>query len=285
MNVLITGACGFLAHALVPALIRQGHNVTGVDRNLRERAVNGLEAFYQGDITQPELLRRVDGRFNAVFHLAADVDLGTGAQCITDNVYAVYVLCEWLRTQRDCRLVFPSSTAVFGVSRDGFVDEAGAVRPTSLYGMSKYLAECCIRCSDVPFRILRFPYIYGECDWKSTLAEIIDNVVTGRPVTVRDESRDFLYVGDAVTALIKALEYEGNETVFNFGSGRLMEMKVAAAMVAKAADRNVVPTVSGVRYNTLANYGLATKELRWTPTAEFELVVSRLVASRQAGCR
>lgn len=277
MKVLVTGAAGFLGRRLVPILAKRGYQIVAVDRNPNP----GLDAtaYYQGDISRSDVLTAVREPVEAIIHLAADVDVCAGYDNIVDNVYGVFVLCRWAEEKAVRRFIFPSTIGIFDVGhKPEQANESSPIAPSSLYAMSKYLGECCLKASRVRFIILRFPYLYGPGDARSTLADIIRFVLSGQAAKIRNERRDYLHIDDAIQAILKALEYRGEEACFNVGSGALVEMKDLAEMIARICGLTATIEISGLRNNLAADPSLAMRELEWKPTRSLSAGLQEQVA-------
>lgn len=128
------------------------------------------------------------------------------------------------------KIVFPSTAAIYGNPVYLPVDEKHPAIPLSFYGLSKYTAECYIRMFTATFglrySILRFSNVYGPrqraAGHGGVIAQFINMFVKGEaPVIYGDgeQTRDFIYVGDVVTACCKAM-YMGNNQTLNISTGR-----------------------------------------------------------------
>jgi nucleoside-diphosphate-sugar epimerase len=181
LNVVVTGAAGFLGHRLTDTLLTRGvlrganghdqpiDRVTLIDVVESRRRDDPRVVQISGDITDPALLERAINTHDAaaIFHLAAivsgmaeaDFDLGMRV-----NIDASRALLDVCRKAGHCpRLVFASSIAIFGGELPDVVPETTAVRPQSSYGMQKAVVELLIndytRRGFVDGRVLRMPTI------------------------------------------------------------------------------------------------------------------------------
>jgi D-erythronate 2-dehydrogenase len=175
MRIVITGGAGFLGQRLARQLLERGSLTGGSIEELillDRAAAPGLSdprlSFVEGDIADPAVLAQaIDGRIDAVFHLAAvvsgqaeaDFDLGMRV-----NVEASRLLLETCRaTGRRPRVVFTSSVAVYGGDLPSLVRDDTALKPHSSYGAQKAMAELLLgdysRKGFVDGRVLRLPTI------------------------------------------------------------------------------------------------------------------------------
>ena len=283
MLVLVTGACGFLGRNLVPKLLEHGYQVVAVDRNPNPDLK--VMAYYQGDICRSDILEKIENNIDTIIHLAADVDICSGYDCMVDNVYGTFVLSQWAKRRAIRKFIYPSTIGIYDASKDGEkANESYPVLPPSLYGMSKYLGECCLSASGIHALVLRFSYIYGPGDLNSAIANIIRSVLNGQTPKIRNERRDYLHVDDAITAFLKALDYDGQESVFNIGSGVLTEMTEIVRIISEICDIKVKAKIEGTRNNLATDFSLAMRELNWQPSRSLRDGLAEQVAFiREAG--
>lgn len=140
MNILVTGSSGYVASRLVPALARQGHHVTGVDRENRGEAQ--LSRFVQGDLIEPSVVEESLEGVSCVVHLAAaKADWGlSAAEYYRDNLDASRALLEAGRRKGIRQWVFYSTVSAMGPSQVP-IDETSGLNPIEPYGGSKAEAE------------------------------------------------------------------------------------------------------------------------------------------------
>jgi len=267
MRILITGISGFVGRRLCLRLARDGHSIVGVDRNPNPRLPE-IARYYRGDIARDNILSEVDDDVDFVVHLAADVDICSSSACVTDNVYAVVVLCDWMEERGIDKLIFPSTIGIFQVSEGDAISvaESATPRPQSLYTMTKFLGECCVLARVREVRVIRFPYLFGLGDDKSTLADLIAKVRRGAVPTIRHESRDYLHVDDAVDGVVRAMQYSGLHRHFNLGTGQLQPMEDIVGALNDRFGQAGDPQIKGTRFNARVNWSLANQELGWKPT-------------------
>ena len=185
MNVLVTGAAGFLGSALVHAL-RVGHRVVATDRD-------------DGDIADPEHVRRLfETTFDRVFHLAAvvsgaaETDYDAGRRV---NLEATQLLLEACRAQPRrggplVRFVHASSIAVFGTPLPARIDDTTAPVPTLSYGTHKRVAELLIddlsRRGELDGRALRLPGVLVRPGLPNGALSAFNSDVVREPLAGRD---------------------------------------------------------------------------------------------------
>ena len=243
MKSLITGVAGFIGCHLAEKLLGLGHQVVGIDkflnnyargfkeRNLVEFKSHPGFSFLEEDLLRLDLgalLRDVD----YVFHLAAlpGVRASWGAEFARyseNNIMATQLLLEACKSFPLRKVVYASSSSVYGDTDDLPMREEGMTRPVSPYGVSKLAAEhlCYLywKGYGVPTASLRFFTVYGPRQRPDMFFHILMRaVLRGEPVPLYDDgeqSRDFTFCSDIVDGLTAAAFYPGSGEVFNLGGG------------------------------------------------------------------
>lgn len=232
MRILVTGAAGFIGSQLVERLINEGHTVMGIDGfsstySVASKRANCAAALatsqYRlvegqlGELDLPALLAGVD----AVVHLAGEPGVRNSwgnrfAAYVERNIVATQILLEAVTRSRVRRFVFASSSAVYGDSGRGTVDEASPLQPTSPYGVTKLTSEKLCgayeeKCA-FPMTILRYFTVYGPRQRPDmAVAEFLSAALRRHQVTVYGDGRQvrqFTYVADVVDATVRALNPE-----------------------------------------------------------------------------
>jgi nucleoside-diphosphate-sugar epimerase len=269
MKVCVTGAAGFVGSHLSESLVRDGHEVVGLDsfvpyydRSVKERnlahLLSGSSAFRlaEVDLRDGDLDEVLDG-VEGVVHCAAMPGL---AKSWSD--FALYQDCNLLGTQRLLeaarrasvgRFVHISTSSVYGLDATG--DETTPVTPNSPYGVTKLAAEQLAlayhRTYDLPVTVLRLFSVYGPRQRPDMAYTIfVDAVTSGRPVVVHGDglqSRSNTYVDDAVAAITSALERCPVGEVFNIGGGKLLTVLEALALIGEHAGAAPVLTWAPAR--------------------------------------
>ncbi len=241
---LVTGAAGFIGSHLSERLLQEGHSVIGVDaftdyypRAVKEANLAGLRAhpgfrFVEADLARADLLSLVAGA-DFIFHQAGQ----PGVRASWGKEFDVYVDSNIRTTQRLLeavlgsprlqRLVFASSSSVYGQAQDLPLREESLPRPFSPYGVTKLAAEhlCALYHANhgVPTVALRYFTVYGPRQRPDMgFHKFIHAALQDRPILVYgdgEQTRDFTYVADAVEANCLALQPAAVGQVFNVGGG------------------------------------------------------------------
>ena len=268
--ILITGGAGFIGSALAFRCAAAGERVRVFDdfsTGRRERVSGnpGIEVR-EGDIRDAAAIRRALAGVDRVAHLAAlasvpraELDPETAARV---NVDGTLVVLEESRRAGVAALVYASSCAIYGDAGERPIAEAAPLRPRSVYAVTKLAGERHVllyhRTGGPPAIALRFFNVYGpgqpaDSPYSGVLAQFTARAARGeRPEIHGDggQTRDFVFVGDVVNALILALaaapEKPGGEA-FNIGTGRAASVREIWALVAEAAGVTGAPTFGSVR--------------------------------------
>jgi UDP-glucose 4-epimerase len=223
---LVTGGCGFIGSHLVQALLNEGHAVRVLDNLSTGEAAFTSPAveFILGDVADPRLMADAIDGTDGCFHLAA---VASVERCNTDwlgshrtnSTGAVTVFSGARATARRAAVpvVFASSAAVYGDGSIGRISERSPVRPLSPYGVDKLSCELngfvASRLYQVPTCGLRFFNVYGpgqdpNSPYSGVISIFCTRLKAGQQVTIYgdgQQTRDFIYVGDVVRALLVAM--------------------------------------------------------------------------------
>jgi UDP-glucose 4-epimerase len=241
MTVLVTGGAGFIGSHLVDALIADGEQVVVVDHLSRDHEHNLAGARERGvavvraDVTDVRAMTDalVAARPEVIFHLAAQIDVRRSvADPSTDahvNVGGTAAILEAARHAGSRRVVLASTAGVYGDPAEVPTPETSPPAPLSPYGASKAAAETYMslfsRLHGISTLSLRMSNVYGarqDPHGESGVVAIFSAAVAEqRPATIYgdgSQTRDYLYVGDAVSAFLAAARSDA-EGVLNVGSG------------------------------------------------------------------
>lgn len=241
-RIIVTGGAGFIGSHLVDRLIEEKHKVIVVD-NLstgRQEFVNPKAQFEYYDLTQRNLFDSLLELFQGaqyVFHEAAlpriQLSMTDPMETFYANVAATEQVLELARQAKVKRVVYASSSSVYGNQDKLPITEAAWGRPISPYAMHKYLSELlCLNYSQnfgLDTVCLRYFNVYGARAsttgaYKLVMAIFKEQKEKGKPLTIYGDgtqTRDFTYIDDVVDANLAAMKYEGKfvGSAFNICSG------------------------------------------------------------------
>jgi UDP-glucose 4-epimerase len=299
VKALVTGAAGFIGSTLVDRLLEDNADVIGIDcftdyypRPVKERNISGALKnprfrFIESRIQDADLPALLTDRTH-VFHLAAQAGVrkswGRDFEIYTvNNIEATQVLLEAACGMPGLeRLVYSSSSSVYGDRVAMPMREDALPQPVSPYGVSKLAAEqlCYLYFSNfgVPTVSLRYFTVYGPRQRPDMgFHKFLRATILGEPIGVYgdgDQTRDFTFVSDAVNANVLAATRGVPGRVYNVGGGSRVSVNDVLAMIGRIAGRRPLVTVDpaqkGDMRHTYADTSLAHAEMGYAPTVGLE---------------
>jgi UDP-glucuronate 4-epimerase len=288
MKYVVTGAAGFIGSHLAEALLQGGHEVLGIDSftdyydpALKEENAAGLDVA-RVDLAEEDLeLDGVDG----VFHLAGQ----PGVRSFGD-VFEDYARRNLLASRRvfetaaaaGVRVVFASSSSVYGDAESYPTREDADLRPISPYGITKAGCEQLAYAYGKEFGLdavlLRYFTVYGPRQRPDmALARIVAALARGAAFELYGDglqSRSFTYVADGVEATIAAMERAQAGALYNVGGGAEATMREAIATLERLSGRTLElveqPAAAGDVRRTSADTRRIEQDLGWRATTAFE---------------
>jgi len=303
-NVVVTGGAGFLGSHLVDALVARGHTVTVFDNlhrgraaNLRQHLANGHLRFVHGDIRDSRQVAEAMAGADWVYHLAAQSNVMGAAQDVdysfSTNVVGTFNILRAAAKAGTSRVVFSSSREAYGEAQYLPVDEKHPLQPKNPYGASKVAAEMyCATFQHVfglPTVVLRFTNIYGPRDFDRVIPIWLERATAGQDLEVfgGDQVIDFLWVGTAVEALLRAAEADVCGEPLNVGSGSGTPIGDLAARILRlsgASSRVRVLAPRGVEVvQFVADVGQMKAKLGFEPPADPLCHLEEMVAAPACG--
>jgi nucleoside-diphosphate-sugar epimerase len=298
MKALVTGVAGFIGSTLADELVSRGADVIGLDsftdyypRAAKERNLAALRTrpgfrFVEARIQDADLAAILAGRTH-VFHLAAQAGVrkswGRDFSVYTsNNVDATQMLLEACVGLPLDRLVYASSSSVYGDAVGLPMVEDALPQPVSPYGVSKLAAEhlCALYQINygVPAVALRYFTVYGPRQrpdmgfHKFLLAAIRQEPI--RLYGDGEQTRDFTYVHDAVAATIGAATRGVPGRVYNIGGGSRVSVNQVLAIIERVTGRppqvEVDPAQKGDMRHTYADTTRARADFAFAPGVGLE---------------
>lgn len=293
MKCLVTGVAGFIGSHLAEKVLREGHEVIGVDnyldnypRRFKEANLSTVRNTPQFRFVHQDLLELNLGQLlrdvSYVFHLAAQpgVRSSWGQEFVRysqNNIVATQMLLEACKTAPVKKFVYASSSSVYGDTEDLPMREDGKTRPVSPYGVSKLAAEhlCYLywKAFALPAVSLRFFTVYGPRQRADMFFHIfMQLLLRGEEIPLYDDgrqTRDFTFCSDIVDGLLAAAFYPGAGDVFNLGGGSQTTLLDVIAMMEaisgkKAKLKRLDRQVGDVRH-TRAEIDRAKRNLGYRP--------------------
>jgi nucleoside-diphosphate-sugar epimerase len=297
MTSLVTGGAGFIGSNLVRGLLERGDNVRVLDNFSTGRRGNlaGLETdveLVEGELRSYERVHAAVRGCELVFHLGG---LGSVPRSVQDplttsavNVEGTMNVLLAARDEGVRRVVFASSSSVYGNAPELPLRESMAPDPISPYGVAKLAAErYCVSFSRVYHSfetvVLRYFNVFGPrqdptSQYAAVVPLFLTAVAAGQPVTIFDDgeqSRDFTYVDNVVAANLRAADAEGvSGRIFNVSGGTPTSVNELADTIArllgKPLEKIYLPARPGDLRNSWADRAEAREALGWEPHVGLE---------------
>lgn len=288
MKYLVTGGAGFIGSHLVDKLVENGHKVVVIDNLLtgKKENLNPKADFYQLDICDLDKIKPLFKGVGYVFHLAAmpRVPLSVKDPVGTTkvNVLGTINVFKSAAESNVKRIIFASSSSVYGDQKKFPLKENMAPNPLSPYALQKLtgeqFAKLFVTLYKVPIVCLRYFNVYGpridfDSDYSLVLGKFLRLKKQGKPLTIfgsGEQTRAFCYVSDVVEANIKAAEgkkIKGGE-VINIGHEKSYSVNYLSQLV--GGKVKYLSKRAGDPLHTKADITLAKKLLGWQPKIDFK---------------
>ena len=298
MKALVTGGAGFIGSHLSERLLQQGAGVVAVDcftdyypRPIKERNLQGLLGrpnyrFIEGELAAVDL-PAILSDVTHVFHLAAQAGVrkswGSDFKTYTTlNVDATQILLEACVGRPIERVVYASSSSVYGDEVSLPMLEDAVPRPVSPYGVTKLAAEHLCNLYFVNHRVptvsLRYFTVYGPRQRPDMgFHRFFTAVLADRPVVQFGDglqTRDFTFVADAVSATAAAAVRGAPGGVYNIGGGSRVTLREVFEMIGRVTGRPLridhQPEQKGDMRDTYAETSRARADLGFAPSVSLE---------------
>ncbi len=309
-TILVTGGAGFIGSTLADRLLACGHKVVSLDnfdsyyprklkeKNIESAARNENFVFVEGDVRDCDFLKNVmkEKEIDMVFHLAARA--GVRASIENPEIYNDINIRGAISLAKACldssvkKMVYSSSSSVYGNSETLPIAEEHPTNPISPYGVSKLAAEKYIFSFQTLYGIeaacLRLFTVYGPRQRPDeAICKFAKLAIENRVVEIYGDgnaTRDFTYVDDIVSGHIAAMDsrINRNKSVFNLGSGKSTTVSEIVELLEKALGKKFkikyVSRQKGDVSDTLADIRRAKEHLGWEPKIGIGEGISRFAA-------
>ena len=288
---LVTGGAGFIGSHVVARLLALGHPVTILD-NLTSgyrQNLNPAARFVEGDIRDPEAVRRAMDGARMVFHLAASVG---NTRSINDpisdseiNVMGTLRVLEAARELGVRKVVSSSSAGIFGELKTMPIREDHPIDPDTPYGASKLASEklCLAYAKLFPMECvcLRYFNVYGVNQRYDAYGNVIpifaQLALRGQTLTIHgdgEQTRDFVNAEDVAQANVNAALATGVSGAFNIGSATRITINELVRLMRKVSGLDIAvthgPQRPGDVRHSLADVSAASQAFGFRPSVPFE---------------
>lgn len=309
MRILVTGVTGFVGSHLCTRLLEQGNDIVGIDAMTDFYDVTRKEAnlaaltswksftFCRANLLDVPLRQLLDG-VEVVFHLAGQPGVRTSwgpefAVYVERNVLATQRLLEALRDAPVRKMVYASSSSVYGDAESYPTTETMRPRPVSPYGVTKLAAEHLCELYRVNFAIptasLRLFTVYGPGQRPDmAFSQLIGNALRKTPFLLFGDgrqTRDFTFVGDVVEAM-SAAALSSWTGVANIGGGSRTSMseviRTVGSLLGHDVDTVRMPAQPGDVRDTAADTTVARRGFGYAPTVPLTMGLARMIESEMS---
>lgn len=302
---LVTGGAGFIGSNIVRGLVRRGHKVrvldnlsTGTKENLA--ASTGRFVWVQGDIRDVKAVAKCCQGVDYILHHAAlravERSVDTPLETNEVNITGTLNILEAARQAKVKRVVFASSSAVYGDSRISPQTERLSAQPASPYALSKLVGEHYCRLwwelYGLPTVSLRYFNVFGpgqnpESQYSLVIPIFVRHLLDGNPPEIHwhgQQSRDFVYIGNVVNANLQAITAKKVKFggVYNIGNGQTTSIsdlyQQLQELLGISLPAHHGPKRPGDVLTTRADIRKAKRDLGYTPRVSFAEGLKKSIA-------
>ncbi len=300
MKILVTGGAGFIGSHLADAFLANGHEVAIMDNLVtgQRENINPAATFYEMDI-RDDAVREVfaSEKFDVVCHQAAQMDV---RKSVADprydaevNILGTLNLLQASVATGVQKFMFASTGgAIYGEQVEFPASEEHPTWPVSPYGISKLSCEKYIyyysQENGLKFALMRYANVYGPRQNPHGEAGVVaiftKKLLSGeQPIINGDgkQTRDYVYVGDVVSANLRALEYPESD-YFNVGTGQETDVNTIFQLINEAVGAYSQevhgPAKPGEQRRSVLSFEKARRKLGWEPEVPIEKGIEQTVA-------
>jgi len=289
-QILVTGGAGFIGSHLVEELLKRNYFVkildnfsTGKLENLAHLDQNKIQII-KGDVSHFEEIFEAAQNVEAIYHEAALVSVPLSIQnpllSFQINSLGSFNVFETARRLNISKVIYASSAAVYGTNQNLPLKETELCEPLSPYALEKHYTE---QLAHLYFHLygissvgLRYFNVYGErqdptSPYSGVISIFVDKLLKNQQITIfgdGEQTRDFIYVKDVISANILALQYsEKNAQIFNVGTQTSITINKLLFVLQTQLKTSIIPTYqpnrSGDIKDSCANNSKLKEILQW----------------------
>lgn len=264
--ILVTGAAGFIGSNLCELLLVKGYKVIGIDNfyNNYERWIkkyhlkyclgNPNFIFLEYNILDPNIVKLIEGlKIDCIIHLA-DIPGVTACsevnfdEYIKYNITATQRMLDAIKNKGVKKLIYASSSTVYGDNNGLPMSELHNPKPISLYGVTKLAGETLChyygKVYDIDVSILRFFTVYGPRQRPDmAFHNFIKKIIMEEEIYIYgdgEQRRDFIYVEDICEIILNLLELNLKNEIINVGGGIALSVNEAIKIIEKLLNKKAV---------------------------------------------
>ena len=278
-KIIITGHTGFIGQNLINELDKKKFNITGISRtcldntNLNQIKRN-IQNIKNSDIEKNSIIIHLAGMTNVL-----DCEKNP-TECFRINVECTQKILQ-IAKEKKCKIIFPSTSHVYGYPRKIPIDENQIVSATSIYSASKIAGEILCQGYSNTYKmdigVFRLFSAYGpkNSDYKVE-TRIISQLLTKKKIKLGNLSpkRDFIYILDVVNAIKVIMRNLKKFEIYNIGTGKSHSIKELSITLKKISGKNIpIQTIKNYSRKTdIPNVVCDNKKIRklgWEPKISF----------------
>lgn len=290
MKCIVTGGAGFIGSNLVERLVNLKHKVVVID-DLSTGRIANLEnvkkkiSFKNHDLSKDiKKLKKFFKNVDWVFHLAGKADIvpsiNNPSLYFDTNVKGTLNLLEILRKEKIKKFIYSASASCYGIPKEYPTKETAKIDCQYPYALTKRLGEEIVlhwaNLYKLPALSLRFFNVYGTKSrtsgtYGAVFGVFLAQKLANRPLTIvgnGTQTRDFTYVSDVVSAMIKAVKSHFVGNIYNVGSGNTVSVNKLVSLLSDKYE--YIPKRPGEPNCTFADINKIKKDLNWLPEISIE---------------
>ncbi len=306
-SILVTGSAGFIGSHLCERLLQLGFNVVGLDNfkdnydplikrlNVQSALLHPKYKAVEGDILDAGLVDRLMEEHNigTIVHLAALAGVRnsilTPLDYVDTDIKGTVIVLEACRRHGIEKLVFASSSSVYGKGTIPFSESNNPSSQASPYAAAKYSGELFCRTwqqlYDIPTVCLRFFTVYGPRQRPDMAIHLFTEAISkGNEVNIYGDgssSRDYSYIDDVVDGIVASIYHKCNFELFNLGSSNAVDVltlvRIIEGKLQKKAHLRFLPQQPGDVPATFADISKASTLLGYSPKVKLEEGIERFI--------
>ena len=288
---IVTGGCGFIGSHLADYLIKLNFEVVVIDNlstgrreNINHLNENSKFTFVDADISNFDLIEPIFRGADLVFHLAALADIVPSIENPTEyyksNVNGTFNVLQACRKHKVKKIIYAGSSSCYGIPDEYPTKEIASIRPQYPYALTKNIGEQLVmhwcQLYNLPAISLRFFNVYGpramtSGTYGAVFGVFLAQKLANKPYTVvgdGNQTRDFTFISDVVSAIIAAAETDLSGEVINIGSNNTYSINRLVELL--GGEITYIPKRPGEPDCTWADITKATQLLDWEPKVSLE---------------
>jgi UDP-glucose 4-epimerase len=226
MRILITGAAGFIGSYLAQKLEQHDlilvDDYSALDDGRPKLYEIGRHKIISADISNPDVCKELTYNTEIIYHLASISGIGKCQHCgsYQSNVVGTSYLAQYAEEHEVKKIIYASTSAVYGESQAYSITETHRVKPRTRYGWQKYAGEIIFQSTKIPTVIIRKSNVYGHALFHKQTAvdNFIDKALSCKDITINgkgSQRRDYVHIDDVVSMYLNSLYWDSG--VYNIG--------------------------------------------------------------------